>query len=229
MLEVKNAELERFTYTVSHDLKSPLITIRSYLGHLEESAARGDLDRFRADAERIYRATNRMEDLLKDLLALSRIGSVRNPDENVPMILAAREAADQVHGALSARGVTLDIAPDLPVVRGDRQRLVEVLQNLIENSVKFMGDQARPLIRIGTRSDPAGTVLLVSDNGVGIDPRHQEKVFELFEKLTPGSEGTGAGLALVKRIVEAHGGKVWVESEGKGLGSTFCLTLRPAP
>ena len=225
MLEIKNAELERFTYTVSHDLKSPLITIRGYLGHLEESAVASDLQRFRADAERITRATNKMEDLLKDLLALSRVGRVRNPDEDVPIAKAAQEAADLVHGALTARGVALEIEPDLPVVRGDRRRLVEVLQNLIENAVKFFGDQKAPRITVGARRDSSGAVIFVRDNGIGIDPRHREKVFELFEKLTPGTEGTGVGLALVKRIVEAHGGKAWVESEGHGLGSTFCFTL----
>lgn len=225
LLELKNAELERFTYTVSHDLKSPLITIRGYLGHLEESAIAGDLQRFRADASRIQRATNKMEALLRDLLALSRVGRVRNPDEDVPLASVAHDAEDLVRGALVARGVTVEIAPDLPVVRGDRQRLLEVMQNLLENATKFMGDEAHPRIEIGSRTDPAGPVFFVRDNGVGIDPRHRDKVFDLFEKLTPGTEGTGVGLALVKRIIEAHGGRVWVESEGPGRGSTFCFTL----
>ncbi|HRB14122.1 MAG TPA: ATP-binding protein, partial [Vicinamibacteria bacterium] len=88
-----------------------------------------------------------------------------------------------------------------------------------------MGDEAHPRIEIGSRVDSSGPVFFVRDNGVGIDPRHREKVFDLFEKLTPGTEGTGVGLALVKRIIEAHGGRVWVESEGMGQGSTFCFTL----
>jgi len=225
LLEIKNAELERFTYTVSHDLKSPLITIRGYLGHLEASAVAGDLDRFRADAARIHRATSKMEELLRDLLALSRVGRVRNPDEDVPMGSVAQDAADLVKGALEARGVKVEIAPGLPVVRGDKQRLVEVVQNLLENATKFMGDAAHPRIEIGSRADASGPVFFVRDNGVGIDPKHRDKVFDLFEKLTPGTEGTGVGLALVKRIIEAHGGRVWVESEGVGRGSTFCFTL----
>ena len=225
LLEVKNAELERFTYTVSHDLKSPLITIRGYLGHLEASAVAGNLDQFRADAARIHRATNKMEELLRDLLALSRVGRIRNPDEDVPLASVARDAEDLVRGALLARGVTVSIAPDLPVVRGDKQRLVEVMQNLIENATKFMGEEAHPRIEIGSRTDASGPVIFVRDNGVGIDPKHRDKVFDLFEKLTPGTEGTGVGLALVKRIIEAHGGRVWVESEGPGTGSTFCFTL----
>ncbi len=225
LLEVKNAELERFTYTVSHDLKSPLITIRGYLGHLEASAVAGDLDRFRADAARIHRATSKMEELLRDLLALSRVGRVRNPDEDVPLGSVAQDAVDLVKGALEARGVKVEIAPGLPVVRGDKQRLVEVVQNLIENATKFMGNEAHPRIEIGSRVEASGPVFFVRDNGVGIDPKHRDKVFDLFEKLTPGTEGTGVGLALVKRIIEAHGGRVWVESEGVGRGSTFCFTL----
>ena len=226
LLEIKNAELERFTYTVSHDLRSPLITIRGYLGHLERSALEGDLERFREDAGRIDRAANKMEALLRDLLALSRVGRVLKPDEDVSMNEVVQDAADLVRGPLIERRVTLHIEDQLPMVRGDRQRLAEVVQNLIENAVKFMGDQGDARIRIGTRGEPSGTVLFVSDNGIGIDPRHQEKIFDLFEQLSPGADGTGVGLALVKRIVEAHGGRVWVESEGLGRGSTFCFTLR---
>lgn len=228
LLEVKNAELERFTYTVSHDLKSPLITIRGYMGHLEASAAAGDMAAFAADASRINRAAARMEDLLRDLLELSRVGRVLNPDENVGMADVAQDAADLLRGPLVDRGVKFEIEAGLPVIRGDRRRLVEVVQNLVENAAKFMGQQKDPVVRIGVRQIKGETAFFVSDNGIGIDPRHREKVFELFEKLTPQTEGTGVGLALVKRIVEAHGGKVWVESEGSGRGSTFFFTLRAA-
>lgn len=226
LLEVKNAELERFAYTVSHDLKSPLITIRGYMGHLEASALAGDMAAFTQDAVRINRAAARMEDLLRDLLELSRVGRVVNPDENVSMAEVAQEAADLLQGPLLERGVKFEIEGGLPVVRGDRRRLVEVVQNLVENAAKFMGRQQEPVVRIGVREIQGETVLFVSDNGIGIDTRHRDKVFELFEKLTPQTEGTGVGLALVKRIVEAHGGKVWVESEGSGHGSTFFFTLR---
>lgn len=229
-LEVKNAELERFTYTVSHDLRSPLITIRGYLGHLETSAREGNIERFREDAARIHGAAAKMDALLRDLLELSRVGRILNPESSVPMAAVAQDAADLLRGPLRARGVSLEIAADLPVVRGDRQRLVEVMQNLVENAIKFMGDESQPKIRIGVRHDPSGSVFLVSDNGVGIDPRHREKVFELFEKLDPRGEGTGVGLALVKRIVEAHGGRVWVEANFERPGSTFCFTLlEPLP
>jgi len=115
----------------------------------------------------------------------------------------------------------------LPSVYGDRLRIVEVVQNLVENAAKFMGDQPKPRIRIGARfgDEP---VLLVQDNGIGIEPRHQDRIFGLFQKLDPEAEGTGVGLALVKRIVEVHGGRVWVESAGRGQGTTVCFTL-PQP
>ena len=224
-LETKNAELERFTYTVSHDLKSPLITIRGFLGFLEKDAQSGNLDRLQADVDRIAEATRRMQRLLDELLDLSRIGRIVNPPEDVPFEAVVREALELVSGQIAARGVRVEIAPGLPLVRGDRARLVEVVQNLLDNAVKFLGDQPEPRIEIGARLADGGHVFYMRDNGIGIEPRYLDKVFGLFDKLNPESEGTGVGLALVKRIVEVHGGRVWVESQGEGKGSTFCFTL----
>jgi signal transduction histidine kinase len=225
-LGLKNTELERFTYTVSHDLRSPLVTIRGYLSHLVTSVAEGNDQRFREDVTRIDRAATKMDDLLRDLLELSRVGRVLNPVSDVPMTAVAQDAADLLRGPLRARGASLEIDPDLPVVRGDRKRLLEVFQNLVENAVKFMGDQKEPRITVGVLRESGEVVFFVRDNGIGIDPKHRERVFELFERLLPTGEGTGVGLALVKRIVEAHGGRVWVESPEGGVGAVFCFTLR---
>jgi signal transduction histidine kinase len=117
------------------------------------------------------------------------------------------------------------IAPDLPVIVGDRPRLLEVFQNLLDNAVKFMGSQAQPCIDIGMRQEGEAIVYYVHDNGMGIDPRYHDKIFGLFERLDTSSDGTGIGLPLVKRIIEVHGGRLWVESAGQGHGSTFCFTL----
>jgi signal transduction histidine kinase len=122
----------------------------------------------------------------------------------------------------------VEIAPDLGVVRADRRRLLEVLQNLVENAAKFSSGAPAPRIEIGARRDGDEPVFFVKDNGRGIEPRFLERVFELFEKLDAGAEGTGVGLALVRRIVEAHGGRAWAESDGPGRGATFCFTL-PRP
>jgi two-component system, chemotaxis family, sensor kinase Cph1 len=105
-----------------------------------------------------------------------------------------------------------------------------VFQNLIDNAVKYMGDQPSPRVEIGSRRAEAGgggPVFYVRDNGMGIEPRHRDRVFGLFQQLDADAEGTGVGLALVKRIVELHGGRIWIESDGLGQGSSFCFTLQP--
>jgi PAS domain S-box-containing protein len=229
-LEMRNAELEQFTYTVSHDLKSPLITIRGFLGLLEQDTLSGHPERMKADMQRIVEATHKMQRLLNELLELSRIGRMMNAPENMPFAAVVREGVISVEGRLAAAQVTVEIAPDLPIVHGDRARLIEVVQNLLDNAAKFMGDQAAPHITIGQRgADQDGKpILFVADNGLGIAPAYHHKVFGLFDKLDPRSEGTGIGLALVKRIIEVHGGRIWVESAGEGHGATFYFTLPPA-
>ncbi len=224
-LESKNAELERFVYTVSHDLKSPLVTIVGFLGYLEDDFARGDVESLRRDVERIYLAAHKMQDLLKDLLELSRIGRVMNPPQEIRLEELVRDAIELTEGRLQERGVRTVIQPSLPVVHGDRQRLLELMQNLIDNAAKYMGQQSSPLIEIGHSGFDAGIpTLYVRDNGMGIDPEYHELIFGLFNKLDPNSEGTGVGLALAKRIVEYHRGKIWVQSE-VGKGATFFFTL----
>ena len=221
-LESKNTELERFTYTISHDLKSPLVTINGFLGYLKGDTASGKSDRVMADIQRIQDAVDKMHLLLKEL---SRIGRIVNPPEKVPFDDLVREALEIVHGQLEARRVTVQIQTNLPAVHGDRQRLIAVLQNLIDNAAKYMGDQPVPCIEIGQYGiEDARLVFFVKDNGIGINPHYHEHIFGLFNKLDADSEGTGVGLALVKRIIEVHGGKVWVESELRK-GSTFFFTL----
>jgi PAS domain S-box-containing protein len=226
-LENRNAELERFTYTISHDLKSPLVTINGFLGYLEKDARAGNTERLQNDLHRIQEAVNKMRNLLNDLLELSRIGRLVNTPEAISFAELARDALASVQGQLEERGIKAVIQPDLPFVFGDRQRMMEVLQNLIDNAAKFMGDQKNPQIEIGQRSasrEHGNAVFFVRDNGVGIPAEQHERIFGLFNKLDSMSEGTGIGLALVKRIVEIHGGKVWVESE-TGRGATFYFTL----
>jgi signal transduction histidine kinase len=224
-LEAKNAELERFTYTVSHDLKAPLFTINGFLGYLESDAASGNLERFAADRQRIQEAVGRMKSLLDSLLEISRLGRLMNPSERIEFSALTLEAVENMRSQLDAGRVKVTVQPGLPAVFGDRERLLEVLQNLIDNAVKFMDTQAEPRIEIGQNGDEDGRpVLFVQDNGIGIAPEFHERIFGLFNKLDPRSDGTGVGLALVKRIVEIHGGRIWVESQA-GKGTTFYFSL----
>jgi signal transduction histidine kinase len=137
----------------------------------------------------------------------------------------AREAVVVLAAALDLPELEIEIEAGMPTVQGDRIRLLEVYQNLIENAAKFMGGEPAPRIEIGAEHRDGFVVCHVRDNGRGIDAKFHDKVFGLFERLDVDVEGTGIGLALVQRIVEVHGGRVWVESEGDGKGSTFFFTL----
>jgi len=225
-LEGRNAELERFTYTVSHDLKSPLVTIRGFLGYLHQDVKANDMMRFERDLSRIANAADRMQSLLNDLLELSRIGRIVNPPEDISFEKITRETIELIAGAIDETHAMVKVQENLPFIRGDRVRLIEVIQNLISNAIKFMGDQPEPRVEIGTTGfDADGKVILfVRDNGIGIDPQYHERVFGLFNRLNPDIEGTGIGLTLVKRIIEVHDGRVWVESQ-LGTGATFFFTL----
>jgi len=224
-IETRNAEMERFTYTVSHDLKSPLFTIRGFLGYLRHDISEGNQARIEKNIEHINGAVAKMGRQLDELLELSRIGRVTSPPQEVAFPELTREVTETLAALIRERGVRVDVAADLPNALGDRQRLGEVLQNLIENAVKFMGAQPAPRIEVSWRQDGRETVYFVRDNGVGIAGRYHQRVFGLFDRLDPTVDGSGVGLALVKRIIEVHGGRIWIESEGEGRGSTFCFTL----
>ena len=223
-LGTKNAEMERFTYTVSHDLRSPLITIQGFLGFLKKDMSRRDDKKSNTDIKMIEEAVKNMDALLASTLELSRIGRVVNPPKVVPYEEIAKYSLAQLAEKIRSNGISVLVAKDLPQVYVDRMRITEVLVNLIENSIKYMGNQKDPLVEIGYNADNEKPFFFVRDNGMGIDPSQHEKVFELFYKLDNKSEGSGAGMAIVKRILEVYGGLVWIESE-KGKGCKICFTL----
>ena len=228
-LENKNTELERFTYTVSHDLKSPLVTITGFLGYLEQDARNGKFENFSRDMHRIRQAVEKMQTLLNDLLELSRIGRIVNDPIEIEFGSIVRDALALLEGAITTRNIRTDFVDDGTKVFGDRVRLLEVVQNLVENSIKFMGKQTDPFIKVGSMRDEEGKpIFFVQDNGIGIEPQYQDRIFGLFNKLDANTEGTGIGLALVKRIIEVHNGKIWLESE-PGKGTTFYFTLPGKP
>jgi signal transduction histidine kinase len=227
-LSEKSVELERFTYTVSHDLKSPLVTVKTFLGYLEQDLLSSNKERVKQDVTYMRTAADKMGHLLDELLKLARVGRKTNPPVRVTFQELAREAVGLVAGRISISHAEVQVAEAAVVLEGDRPRLVEIWQNLVENACKFMGDQPKPRVEIGVEQRGAETVFFVRDNGVGIEPRFHQKVFSLFEKLNPKIEGTGMGLALVKRVVELYKGRIWVESGGLAQGSNFLFTLPAA-
>ena len=224
-LRTKNIEMERFTYSVSHDLRSPLVTIRTFMGHLMQDMANDDKEHVAQDLDYINGASQKMVELLDELLQLSRIGRMVNISVEAPLQDIVREALVLVAGRIDERGALVTITEKPVLLYGDRVRLVEVFQNLVDNAVKFMGEQKEPLVEIGAEKKNGDIVCFVRDNGMGIDPRFRDKLFGLFEKLNSGMEGSGIGLALVKRIIEVHGGKIRAESAGIGKGACFWFSL----
>ncbi len=224
-LEQKNSELERFTYTVSHDLKSPLVTLKGFLGMLEKDIESDQKDQAYKDIEVLKEATDTMGMLLNDLLELSRVGRVINPPTLISMTDLCNKVVSALQGLIMEHHAEIEIMPDMPVIYADRGRVKEVLQNLLENAIKFSRDGEHPKINVYSETRDGDTFFVVEDNGIGVESAYHDKIFMLFERLDPKVDGTGVGLALVKRIVETHGGKIWVESPADLEGSRFCFTL----
>jgi PAS domain S-box-containing protein len=225
-LEAKNVELERFGYTVTHDLKAPLVTIRGFADYVERDLREGRTDRLAADARRIGEAVGKLQQLLDELFEVSRAGRPVGPPVAVPAEEIVQEALRLVSGDRPEVRSRVRVSGPLPVLFGDRARLVQVFRNLLDNGIKFAAGAAEPLVTVEARPPLDGkAVLAVRDNGIGIEARHRDRVLDLFEKLDPRAAGSGVGLAVVKRVVESHGGRVWLESEGRGAGTTACVTL----
>ena len=220
-----NEELERFSYTVSHDLRSPLVTIKGFMGLLREDIRDGNLQETQESMMRIENATDKMQQLLEDLLQLSRVGRIVNPYERFSMTTVAYEAKELLFGLINEKKCEIKIQEDMPLVFADKSRTRELYQNLIENAIKFSKPQEKPQVQVYSTTRDEKTVFCVRDNGIGIPSEYQERIFGLFNKLDSNSQGTGVGLSLVKHIVENHKGTIWVESEGHNAGTLFCFTL----
>ncbi len=225
IINEKTAEIERFTYTASHDLRSPLVTIKAFLGFLKDDIKADDAEKVAQDIKYMSNAANKMGTMLDELLEISRVGRVVNDPVRVTFQELVHEVLITAAGRIIEKNSDVQTADVDVVLLGDRPRLAEIWQNLIENAVKYRGEQKAPCIEIGAELHDGETIFYVRDNGMGIDPRFKDKVFGLFDKLDAKSEGSGLGLALVKRIVELYQGIVWVESEGAGKGSCFKFTL----
>jgi PAS domain S-box-containing protein len=219
----KNEELERFTYTVSHDLKAPLHTIQGFAQEIQESIAENDYSHVSDYLSRIQNGARRMGEMLQDLIKLARLGHVANAFGPISLNNTLAEVQDAVAGLLSTHHVALDVSPSLPTIQGCSIRLHELFQNLIENAIKFRLRDGSARIEVGVEESPTKWSVFVKDNGIGVAPAHQKTIFGLFQKLNPKSEGSGIGLSLVSRIAQMHKAQVNIESAGEGRGCTFWL------
>jgi len=227
-LQGKNDEVEQFIYAVSHDLRCPLVTLKSFLGFLENDLAGHDKGKVSRDLAYIHGAADRMKLMLDELLEMSRIGQVDTQPVTVSLRELILEVLETMAGVTSKRKVDIHLPDTDLLVFGDPMRLGQIWQNLLENAIKYSQERSIARIELGWRQECGETVFWVRDSGIGIASQYQAKVFGIFEKLDPASTGVGLGLSTVKRIVEKYGGRIWVESEGEGQGSCFYFTLPKA-
>ena len=224
----KNTELETFVYTVSHDLKTPIVTIEGFIGALREDFG----DRIDKDAEKYLNymsdASRNMELLINDLLYLSRIGRLPERKTEFPFDDIMETVLKTLQHHIDESGVTLNVEKGLPLVYGEMERLGQVMENLLSNAIKYIGkENPYPRIDIGAMDLNGRKVFFVRDNGVGIEKRYQKKIFEIFQRLPAAkkiAEGTGVGMTIVKRIIDHHDGEIWLDSE-PGKGTTFFFTI----
>lgn len=223
-LERSNAELEQFAYIISHDLQEPLRMVASYT-QLLEKRYKGSLD---ADADEFIAyavdGARRMQNMIQSLLSYSRVGTRGKPFEPTECESVFKQALANLKVTIdeSGAGVTHD---PLPRVMADETQLIQLFQNLLANAIKFRGEE-QPRIHVSAKEDSNECLFSVSDNGIGINPGYFDRIFVIFQRLHGREEypGTGIGLSVCKRIVERHGGRIWVESQ-PGEGSTFHFTI----
>ncbi len=224
-LRARNEELERYAYTVSHDFKSPLYTILGFVGYIELDLEKGRTGNMAKDLNTIKGAAHTMSNLLDDILNLSKINLIQEPSQQVSLNEIVDEALNLVLLQVKEGGIRVEIEPDMPEVFAASNRMVEVFENLIGNAAKFMGEQKKPTIEIGASRAGAWVHCFVRDNGIGIEKKYLDRIFNLFERLDASGDGTGIGLSIVSRIIESHGGSISVESDGPGTGTCLKFSL----
>jgi PAS domain S-box-containing protein len=221
-----NEELENFVNIVSHDLKIPIISIQGFSSRLLKNYQDKLEEKGRRYVDQIRTSADRMEALVSDLLALSRIGRVVSDFTDVSSLKIVEKVASSLKQSLEGNGIELVVAENLPSIYCDGERIYQIFENLLVNAVKFVGGIKNPRIEVGYEDKGEFHQFYIRDNGIGIDPKYHQTIFETFRRLKEikDPEGTGLGLAIVDRIVDNHGGKVWVESQ-KAKGATFHFTL----
>lgn len=224
MLHGKNEELEQFLYTVSHDLKSPLVTARGFLGELREDLQPIEDEGVRDAIQRIDGATARMAQLLEDLLELSRLGKVRNDPRWVDPLPIVEEVEKSLQKRPETSDVTVEVKGQLPAVFADPLRVTQVLDNLIQNAARYGTTNDNKIVFVEGETSAGGAVLRVIDRGIGVPEEMRERILLPFERLANDRSGTGVGLAIVTKIVAGYGGELTI-SETPGGGSTFEISF----
>jgi light-regulated signal transduction histidine kinase (bacteriophytochrome) len=227
-LRRSNEELEQFAYIASHDLQEPLRMVASYTQLLERRYAAQLDDVAREFIGYAVDGAKRMQQFISGLLRYSRVGTEARPLEDVNLDEAFAAAIANLRIAIEESGAKVESQP-LPVVRGDPRQLIQLFQNLIGNALKFRKPGQPPLVEVRAGPDGDFWRFSVRDNGIGLDPRFSDRIFTIFQRLHTRDEyeGTGLGLAICKKIVERHGGRIWVESR-EGEGAAFFFTLPAA-
>ncbi|MBU4032173.1 MAG: HAMP domain-containing protein [Candidatus Thermoplasmatota archaeon] len=224
-LATKNKELEDYTYTVSHDLKAPLVTIQGFSDLLASNYAEKLDDKGRHYIDRINQGSERLNALISDLLELSRAGRKLKPFQWHDFNEIIKGSLESLEGKISGANVKVVHPNDFPKIYGDDMRLSQVVNNLVGNAVNYMGEQKSPQVNIGWKESGAFYEFWVQDNGIGIKDEDKTRIFNIFERASEGgAEGSGIGLSIVKKIVETHGGEIRVESVF-GKGSKFIFTI----
>jgi signal transduction histidine kinase len=223
-LEYSNKELEQFAYVISHDLKSPLVTIQGFATRFMKYVAEGNREKSEDAASRVQNAAKRMGELIDDVLELSRVG--RNQGQRRPIDPAAeiRKLKEDLQGVLDEAHASLIIEPGLPQVKADTGEIRQIFQNLISNAIRYACREPGKNITVGGASLEHENRLYVRDEGPGIPKEYHARIFQLFQRLSKDKQGTGLGLAIVAKIMKNLGGRVWVESE-EGKGSVFWLAF----
>ncbi|WP_413294438.1 sensor histidine kinase [Bdellovibrio sp. HCB185ZH] len=227
-VQQKNLEMEQFVYTVSHDLKAPLVTSSSYISFLREDLQAGRYTELMDSLERVEKANKKMHELIYDLLQLSRTSRMELRVTSVSLTQILTEMKKDLGSQLEEKKAELLIPDNLPVVQGDAKRLVQVFENLIINALKYAATSEHNIIEIVQKENESDWHVGVKDNGPGIPVQYHKKIFALFQRLDNQKEGTGVGLAIVSRIMGLHGGRAWVESEPKH-GATFWVCFPKNP
>jgi signal transduction histidine kinase len=224
-IQNRNRELDDFTYVVSHDLKEPLISIEGYSKILLKDYRDRIDEEGREYLGSVVQSSARMKNLINDLLTLSRVGRTTEATQTVSVADTINEITSELQFTLREKHVQILVQPNLPTIRYSPTHLSMVFRNLISNAMKF-NDKPDPTIAIGVKEEPEEFCFSVADNGIGIDKQYFDRIFMIFQRLQRSEEfrGTGAGLTIVKKIVENHKGRIWLDST-LGQGTTFYFTV----